>query len=143
MPRISGHLAPLPWQKPERVCDHRPVRIRFPSAAFTPEVAEFADEIREAFLDMAPRMAAESLAGECLPALDVDETDDEVDIVVDVPGVDPASVRVIAKGQSILIVGEKAARSPRAESSFHLVERDFGRFVRTVRVGRAFDTGQA
>ena len=43
----------------------------------------------------------------------------------------------------MLIVGEKARRRPHAESSFHLVERDFGRFARVIRVGRACNFAEA
>jgi HSP20 family protein len=86
---------------------------------------------------------AESLAGECSPALDVFETDDALEITVDLPGVDPATVRILAKGDSILIAGEKRARRARGESTFHLVERGYGRFARVVRLARACDTSKA
>jgi HSP20 family protein len=107
------------------------------------EVADFGDDIRRLFLDLGRTFGAGSLAGQCSPALDVYEHDDAVEIVVDVPGVDPAAVRVVAKGDTLLIVGEKAARRPRPESSFHLVERDFGRFARAVRLGPTCDTANA
>jgi HSP20 family protein len=54
---------------------------------------------------------------------------------VDLPGVDPRPSRD-RKGDSVLIAGEKAARRARGESSFHLVERGYGRFARVVRLAR-------
>jgi HSP20 family protein len=102
-------------------------------------VADYAEEIRLAFLDLGRALTSDSLAGECSPVIDVYENDEWVEIVVDLPGVDASAVRVTAKGDTVLIVGEKARRRPRAESSFHLVERAFGRFVRAVRVDRACD----
>jgi HSP20 family protein len=107
------------------------------------EVADFGEEIRRAFLDLGRTFGAGSLAGQCSPALDMYERDDAIEIVVDLPGVDPAAVRIVAKGDAVLIVGEKAARRPRPESSFHLVERDFGRFARAVRLGHSCDTATA
>ena len=95
------------------------------------------------FLELGRAFGSESLPGECAPPLDVYETDDALEITVDVPGIDPAAVRVIGKGDSILIAGEKAARRARSESSFHLVERGYGRFARVVRLGRACDTSRA
>ena len=74
------------------------------------------------------QLGSESLAGECSPAIDVYETDDSLEIAVDLPGVDAAAIRVLSKGDGILIAGEKAARRGRGESSFHLVERGYGRF---------------
>jgi HSP20 family protein len=119
------------------------MRSRFPAPAFPSEVAEFAEEIRHLLTDLGRHIGNEPLAGECAPALDVYETDEAVEIVVDVPGVEAAAVRVAAHGDTVLIVGEKIARRARAESSFHLVERDFGRFARAVRLTRACDTGRA
>ena len=69
----------------------------------------------------------DSLTGECSPPIDVYETDDALEIVVDLPGVDRDAVRVVAKGDAVLIAGEKAPRRGRGDSSFHLVERGFGR----------------
>jgi HSP20 family protein len=119
------------------------MRSRFHSATLPSEVADYADEIRLAFLDLGRALTTESLTGECSPVLDVFENDEWVEIVVDLPGVAAAAIRVTTKGDTVLIVGEKARRRPHAESSFHLVERDFGRFARVVRVGRACNFANA
>jgi HSP20 family protein len=66
-----------------------------------------------------------------------------MDIVVDLPGVDASTVRVAIKGDAVLIVGTKTARQTRGPASFHLVERDFGRFARVVRVQQPCDAGRA
>jgi len=107
------------------------------------EIGEFADEVRRIFRELGRGYATETLAGECAPALDVFETDDTLEIVVDLPGTEAAGVRLISKGDSVLIAGEKAARRARGESSFHLVERGYGRFARVVHLGRAWDTSRA
>lgn len=119
------------------------MRARYPLTTLPAEAAEFQDDIRRAFLDLGRTVGAESLAGECMPAVDVYESDDAIEIVVDVPGVDPSAIRVLARRETVLIVGEKVARRARVESSFHLVEREYGRFVRTIRVLRACDTSRA
>ena len=45
----------------------------------------------------------------------------------------------------VLIVGEKDRPEPsmRGPASFHLVERDFGRFARAVKINAAIDGAQA
>jgi HSP20 family molecular chaperone IbpA len=45
----------------------------------------------------------------------------------------------------VIIAGGKMPPNPgeRAEASFHLVERDFGRFARAVRLTGAFQTARA
>ena len=107
------------------------------------EIGDFADEIRRVFLELGRAFGAESLAGECAPAVDVYETDDSIEVVVDLPDVDATAVRIMAKGDSILIAGEKASHRARGESTFHLVERGYGRFARVVRLGHACDTANA
>jgi HSP20 family protein len=84
-----------------------------------------------------------ALTGECSPPLDVLETDDATEIVVDIPAVAPDAVRVVAKGNAVLIVGEKTLRRSRGDASFHLVERGYGRFARVVRLTAASDMSRA
>ena len=119
------------------------MRSRIHGVGGPTEIGDFTAEIRQIFLELGRTFGSESLAGECAPAVDVYETDDSLEITMDLPGVDPAAVRVIGKGDSVLIAGEKAARRARRESSFHLVERDYGRFARVVRLGRPCNTSKA
>ena len=113
------------------------MRSRLHSVVLPSEVGDFADEVRLVFLELGRSFGLESLNGECTPALDMYETDHTVEIAVDLPGVDTTAVRVLIKGGSVLIVGEKPARRAHGESTFHLVERGFGRFARSVRLTSA------
>ena len=119
------------------------MRSRIPTVAFPSEIADFAEEVRRIFLELGCIVGSESLAWECSPTIDVYETDDTQEIAVDLPGIDPTGVRVLGKGDSILIAGEKSARRARGGSSFHLVERGYGRFARVVRLSRGCDTAKA
>src|SRR3954469_12604669 len=119
------------------------MRPRIHSIALPSEIGDFAAEVRPVFLELGRAFGSASLAGECAPPVDVYETDDSLEITMDLPGLEAAAVRVIGKGDSVLIAGEKAARRARRESSFHLVERGYGRFARVVRLGRACDTSKA
>ena len=116
---------------------------RVQAIAIPSEIGDFTDEVRLVFLELGRVFGSDSLAGECVPPIDVYETDDTLEIAVDLPGVAPAAIRVLGKGDSILIAGEKAARRAHGESSFHLVERGYGRFARVVRLARACDTARA
>ena len=119
------------------------MRPRIHAIAFPSELGDFTAEVRQVFLELGRAFGSESLAGECAPPLDVFETDEMLEITVDLPGVDPAAIRIVGKGDSVLIAGEKAARRAHRESSFHLVERGYGRFARVVRLDRACDTSRA
>jgi HSP20 family protein len=119
------------------------MRSRIHAVAFPSEIGDFADEVRLVFLELGRVFGGEALAGECSPAVDVYETDDTMEITVDLPGVVPGALRLLGKGDNILIAGEKSARRARGESSFHLVERGYGHFARVVRLSRACDTSKA
>jgi HSP20 family protein len=105
------------------------------------ETGELADDLRELFDDLARTLAhgQRAYSGECRPALDVLETDDDVEVVVDVAGIPAAAIRVLFRSGVLLVAGEKAPPDSAAARSFHLVEREFGRFARAVRVTGAFD----
>lgn len=107
------------------------------------EPVEFRDEIRRMFRELDRTEDGEPLTGECVPPLDVYENGIAIEISVDLPGVDPDGVRVVAKGGTILIAGHKRARRTRGDSSFHLVERGYGRFIRAVRLSSPCDTSRA
>lgn len=83
------------------------------------------------------------VSGECVPLQDVYETERTIEIVLDVPGVTLDNCRVMIKSGVVLVVGEKERPDPsRGPASFHLVERDFGRFARAVRVHAAVDAAK-
>lgn len=110
------------------------------------EVGDITAEVRRLFEDLARARPAHAcrVPGECVPLLDVFETEGGLELVLDLPGVEPDSVRVLIKNGVVVIAGEKT-RPPLAgvAPSFHLVERDFGRFVRAVRVHVAIDAARA
>ena len=62
---------------------------------------------------------------------------------MDLPGVEQRAVRVLLKGDVVVVAGEKVALSPNAGGDYHLVERGSGRFARAVRIASAFDGGRA
>ena len=115
-------------------------------AAMAPmtDVRDLADDIRRMFAELGRAQAIGSGA-EFEPPLDVQEDGNAVEVVVDLPGVHPADVRVVIKGNTVLIAGEKLApsRDSCAGATFHLIERGFGRFARVVRLNGAIDGSRA
>jgi HSP20 family protein len=109
------------------------------------EAPEIADDVRDLFEDLASRLPGEHRAysGECRPALDVLETDEAVEIVVDVAGVPAEAIRVLFRGGVVVIAGEKAPPAGEHPQAFHLVEREFGRFARGVRLNGCYDISRA
>ena len=107
----------------------------------TAESPEIADDVRAMFEEIAASLKQEQRAysGDCQPPLDVLETDQAVEIVVDVAGVPKDGVRVVCRAGVVIVAGEKGPPAASQSHAFHLVEREFGRFVRAVRLNGAFD----
>jgi HSP20 family protein len=109
------------------------------------EATELADDIRRLFDELSRTLPREHrvFSGECHPPLDVLETDEAVEISVDVAGVPAEALRVLFRGGIVLIVGEKAPPAGSGDLTYQLVEREFGRFARAVRLEGAVNAGGA
>ena len=105
------------------------------------ESTELADDIRQLFEELARslRHGQRAYSGECHPSLDVLETDATIEVIVDVSGVTADAIRILFRSGVLIIAGEKAPYLTSEQQTFHLVEREFGRFARAVRLTGAFD----
>ena len=114
---------------------------RFPTA----ESTELADDIRELFEELSRGLppGQRAYSGEVHPSLDVLETESSVEVVVDVAGIPIPAVRVLFRSGVLVVAGEKAPGPMAGARTFHLVEREFGRFARAIRLNGAFDLQQS
>ena len=127
-----------------RPCHHRDRVAQF-SLIPTDDSRDLADDIRALFEELAATLRPDQRAysGECRPALDVLETRTAIEIIVDMSGIAPEAVRVLYRAGVVIIAGEKGPTSAGADPDYHLVEREFGRFARVVRLSGAFDVQRA
>ena len=111
----------------------------------TPELGDLTDDVRRLFqeLEREGAQTPSAVAGQCTPAVDVLETDEAIEIVMDLPGIPRGAIRVLMKGDVVVIAGEKVPLPPSAGGDYHLVERGSGRFARAVRIASAFDGARA
>ena len=109
------------------------------------ESTELAEDIREIFEELSRSLdrGHRAYSGECHPSLDVVETDRAVEVVMDVSGVPRQAIRILYRAGVLVIAGEKAPGPAGEDQTFHLVEREFGRFARAVRLTGAFDVQQS
>jgi HSP20 family protein len=80
------------------------------------------------------RRALQPLAEVWLPALDVSESGDKVTIKAEVPGMEAKDIEISMVGDTLTIKGEKKVEKEEKEESYHLVERSYGSFVRSIRM---------
>ena len=128
------------------MCDHGSI-MPTPEVLPPVEPEDLGEEVARLFedLDRARPLDQRLLPGAFTPTLDAVESAEAVEIVVDVPGVTPDDLRVLVRGAVVIIAGGKMPPNAeeRARASFHLIERDFGRFARAVRLNGAFDAAAA
>ncbi len=79
------------------------------------------------------------LSGAWTPALDLSETDQEVQVRMELPGVESDKLDLTVNGTSLTIRGEKSEDAEESGRSFHRVERRFGSFERTVELPQSVD----
>jgi HSP20 family protein len=114
-----------------------------PNLSAAGDLRELGDDIRALFADIEAHVSPDQqvYSGECHPVLDVLETSTGVEIVLDITGVPADALRVMFRDGVVLIAGAKAPSNP--AGTYHLVEREFGRFARAVRLTGAFEVGAA
>jgi len=61
--------------------------------------------------------------GRWLPAVDVSETDNDVTVRAETPGIDPKDIEVYVEGDVLTIKGEKKEETETKDRNFHRVER--------------------
>jgi HSP20 family protein len=77
------------------------------------------------------------------PAVDIKETDNDIRIDLELPGLRPEDVEVTAENGLLTIRGEK--RSERKEGDdgrYHVIERSYGTFMRTFTLPQGVDENQ-
>jgi HSP20 family protein len=107
-------------------------------------VADLTEDARRLLIEIDRDVpGAAAIAADCRPPLDVIETAEALEVLVDVPGVSADSLRVAIRRDTLLVVGAKLAGSIDPRARYHLAERSFGRFARVVRLLGVFDAARA
>jgi HSP20 family protein len=81
--------------------------------------------------------------GEWIPSIDVFECDGSLRVVVEVPGLQPDSLRVSYREGELTISGERRDRRPQGVTGFLCMERPQGRFSRSIAIEASLDVRQA
>jgi HSP20 family protein len=66
------------------------------------------------------------------PAISVAETKDAFEVTVELPGVDEKDIKVSLDENQLVISGEKKAESMKEEKEWHVEERSYGSFYRSM-----------
>jgi HSP20 family protein len=71
---------------------------------------------------------------ELVPNMDVVETDKDIELTVELPGLEPKDVEVNLADDVLTIRGEKKFERKEDKENYHFVERSYGTFQRSLRI---------
>jgi len=95
-------------------------------------------EIDRLFEDFGRKLPA--FGATCLtPTIDVTETDKEIEITAELPGLEEKDVEVNVADNVLTIRGEKKADKEEKNKNYQIVERSYGAFARTVELPDGID----
>jgi len=80
-----------------------------------------------------PRLATFS------PKFDLSETDESIDIEAELPGMTLEQIDISAKDKSLIISGEKSTEKDEVDKDYHITERSYGKFYRSIPLGFTID----
>ena len=82
------------------------------------------------------------LAPPKVPAMDLSETADAVQVRMDMPGFKAEEINVQLSNNVLTVSGEHVEEEKKEENTYHRMERRFGSFSRTVALPAAVDEGK-
>jgi len=116
----------IPW-KPHQLSTLSP-RERNPLDSFRREM----DRLFEDFWGDGKPMRAFRAAEGFWPDVDVKDTDKELNVSVELPGLDEKDVEVLLSQEALTIRGEKREDSEQDKGGYHYAECRYGAFERTI-----------
>ena len=90
------------------------------------------DRLWDSFFERTPARVEEAV--EWLPTLDVSETKNDYVVKAELPGMDPKDIDISLTNDLLTIKGEKKQEKEEKEENYHLIERSYGSFTRSVRL---------
>lgn len=76
---------------------------------------------------------------ELLPSMDVTETDKEIEVTAELPGLEDKDVQINIADNLLTIRGEKTAEKEEKDKNYRLVECSYGSFERTLELPSGVD----
>jgi len=101
------------------------------------------DRVFESFMQGWPMLKAGDLVGggfgfpsglRLSPRADMTEGDDAYEMTLELPGMRQEDVEITVEGGTLTIKGEKRAETERKRKEYHLSERSYGSFLRSIRL---------
>ena len=95
-----------------------------------PVFSSFQDEMNRVLDNFFNR--GTSFGSDWRPAVDVAETENDIIVKAEIPGIDPKDIDISITGDNLTIKGEKKEEKEKTGKCYHRVESSYGSFKRTI-----------
>ncbi len=120
-----------------------PSRYTDPFQVFRTEMDRLFDDFLGGFPSLSNLRQNLPAAQGLTPALDVKETEKELVVTADLPGLDEKDVQLTLQNGVLTLRGEKKSERKDEGENYHLVERSYGSFQRSIRLPETIDEDKA
>jgi HSP20 family protein len=107
-----------------------------PFVSLQREIDRLFDEFTRGFPALQPLVDA---GGKLMPVTDVTETEKEIEITAELPGLEEKDVQINVADDVLTIRGEKTAAKEQKDKSYRMVERSYGAFERSIELPEGVD----
>ncbi len=95
-----------------------------------PVFSSFQDEMNRVLDNFFNREA--SYGAEWRPIVDVVETEGDITVKAEIPGIDPKDINISITGDTLTLKGEKKEEKENTDKCYHRVESSYGSFKRII-----------
>lgn len=127
---MTWELNPFNWGR-----QNVPIRRQ----ALYPSLPLLSDRLFDEFINDFPLLSSASMAKEFMPSIDVSETDKEVRIDCELPGMEEKDIDLSLAGNVLTIKGEKKCSEETREKGFYRSECRYGSFSRSIELPTGLD----
>ncbi len=118
----------IPWG----TNDVEKYKVDSPFVALEREMDRLFNNFRRSFFDVAPWRGEERFAGTLYPRVDVSETDEDIQVTAELPGLEEKDVEITLSHNILTLKGEKKSEKEEKKKNYHWMERSYGKFQRSI-----------
>lgn len=131
----------IPWNREKEDSIFR-YENENPFFALQKEMNRMFDNFSRSIFDDSPFAKEMSLGKVIHPKIDVVETEKEIQVTAELPGMDEKDIEVNFSRDSLVIRGEKKVEKEDKKKGYYLMERSYGSFRRAIPVPAGVDPGK-
>lgn len=106
-------------------------------------IREDMNRLFDSFFSGLPEQRRGLLEGEWAPSIDIAETDEDIVVTAELPGVKQEEVDITIADGVLTLKGEKKEEKEVKEKNYHRIERTYGSFQRSISLPTGTEAGKA